>query len=127
MELHTCQKLKTWQKAYELCQLKALLRQMPIQNFLNINFNTNKWTKSTFEVEVYLNLLITQSKFSGSGCSKLTLSLVNVLLKFQMLIYGIRQYFLLKQKSEKLLQASLIFLTKIFSVFGYKVVKHVTS
>ena len=39
---------------------------------------------------------------TGPGCSKLTMSLVNVSLKFQMLISLIHQYFLLK-KCEKLL------------------------
>ena len=39
----------------------------------------------------------------GAGCSKLTTALVNVSLKFQMLISQIRQYFLLK-KCERLLQ-----------------------
>ena len=39
---------------------------------------------------------------SGPGCSKLTTSLVNETLKFQMLISQICQYFLLK-KCEKLL------------------------
>ena len=65
---------------------------------------------------------------SGPGCSKLTTSLVNVSLKFQTLISEICHYFLLK-KCEKLLQckASLIFSTKNFSVFGYKVIKHLTS
>ena len=66
---------------------------------------------------------------SGPGCSKLTTSLVNVSLKFQMLISQKHQYFLLK-KCEKLLQCKsffLIFATKNFSVFGYKVVKHLTS
>ena len=38
---------------------------------------------------------------SGPGCSKLTTSLVNVSLNFQMLIFRICQYFLLK-KCEKL-------------------------
>ena len=32
----------------------------------------------------------------GSGCAKLTMSLVNVMLKFQMLVSEIHQYFLLK-------------------------------
>ena len=62
----------------------------------------------------------------GLSCSKLTISLVNVSLKFQTLISQICgcQYFLLK-KCEK---ASLIFFsTKNFSVFGYKVVKHLLS
>ena len=62
-----------------------------------------------------------QNKCSGPGCSKLMMSLVNVSLKFQMLIPEICQYFLWK-KCEKLL----IFSTKNFSVFGYKVVKHLT-
>ena len=56
---------------------------------------------------------------SGPGCSKLTTSLVNVSLKFQMLISEICQYFLLK-KCEK---ASLIFSIKNISIIGYKVVK----
>ena len=38
----------------------------------------------------------------GPGCSKLTMSLVNVLLKFETLVSEICQYFLLK-KCEKLL------------------------
>ena len=65
---------------------------------------------------------------SGPGCSKLTISLVNVSLKFQMLISEICQYFLLK-KMEKLLQCKSFshFFNKNISVFGYKVVKHLTS
>ena len=51
---------------------------------------------------------------SGPGCSKLTTSLVNVSLKFQMLISQICQYFLLK-KCEKLL------LLKLFSFFQQKI------
>ena len=65
----------------------------------------------------------------GPGCSKLTTSLVNVSLKFQTLISEIRHYYLLK-KCEKLLQCksfSHFFPEKNFSVFGYKVVKHLTS
>ena len=50
------------------------------------------------------------------GCSKLTMSLVNVLLKFQTLISDLCQYFIVK-KCEKLLQcsakASLIFQQKV--------------
>ena len=61
----------------------------------------------------------------GPGCSKLTMLLVNVSLKFQTLICNKSQYFLLK-KYEKLLQCKSFshFLTKNISVFGYKVVKH---
>ena len=61
---------------------------------------------------------------TGPGCSKLTMSLVNVSLKFQMLISQICQYFLLKKCEKK---TSLIFSTKNISVFCYKVVKHLTS
>ena len=68
------------------------------------------------------------NKISGPGCSKLTTSLVNVSLKFQMLIIQICHYFLSK-KIEKLLQCKSFsnFFNKKFSVFGYKVVKHLTS
>ena len=67
-------------------------------------------------------------KKPGPSCSKLTTSLVNVSLKFQTLISGIRHYFLLK-KCEKLLQCKSFshFFNKNISVFGYKVVKHLTS
>ena len=62
------------------------------------------------------------------GCSKLTTSLVKVSLKFQMLISQICQYFLFK-KCEKLLHCKSLshFFNKNISVFGYKVVKHLTS
>ena len=77
----------------------------------------------------FLNAIgLRRTKSPGPGCSKLTTSLVNVSLKFQMLISEICHYFLLK-KCEKLLhaKASLTFSTKNFSVFGYKFVKHLTS
>ena len=62
---------------------------------------------------------------SGPGCSKLTTSLVNEPLKFQMLISQIGQYFLLKKHVRSFCnaKASLIFSTKSFSVFSYKVAK----
>ena len=50
-----------------------------------------------------LFILAPRSHTSGPGCSKLTMSLVNVLLNFQKLMSRICQYFLLK-KCEKLLQ-----------------------
>ena len=62
----------------------------------------------------------------GPGCSKLTTSLVNETLKFQMLISQICQYFLLK-KCEKLLHCSLISSTKNINVFDYYVIKHLTT
>ena len=58
----------------------------------------------------------------GPGCSKLTTSLVNVSLKFQPLISQICLIFV-----EKMWEASLIFSTKNTSVFGYKVVKYLTT
>ena len=64
----------------------------------------------------------------GPGCSKLTTSLVNETLKFQTLISQICQYFLLK-KCETLLQCKSIshFINKNISVFGYEIIKHLTS
>ena len=62
------------------------------------------------------------------GCSKLTMALVTVSLKFQTYKSNIRQYFV--EKREKLLHCKSFthfFSTKYFSVFGYKVVKHWTS
>ena len=55
---------------------------------------------------------------AGPGCSKLTMSLVNVSLKFQTLISQICPYFLLK-KCEKLLQCKSFshFVNKKISVF----------
>ena len=56
---------------------------------------------------------------SVPGCSKLTTSLGNVLLKFQMLISEIRHYFSLKNvRNFSIAKASFIFSTKNFSVFG---------
>ena len=80
------------------------------------------------KVNVSLILTLSAEKTPGPGCSKLTMSLVNVSLKFQTLISVIRQYFLLK-KSEKLLQCKSFshFFHKNISVFGFKVVKHLTS
>ena len=56
----------------------------------------------------------------GPGCSKLTTSLVNVSLKFQTLISQICQYFLSKKFEKQ-------FFNKNITVFGYKVIKHLTS
>ena len=55
---------------------------------------------------------------SGPGCSKLTMSLVNVSLKFQMLLSEIHKYFLFK-KCKKLLQC------KSFSHFFNKKYQYV--
>ena len=76
----------------------------------------------------YGDVLRYQGQITGPSCSKLTTSLVNETLKFQTLISQICQYFLLKN-CEKLLQCNSFshFFNKNFSVFGYKVVKHLTS
>ena len=62
---------------------------------------------STDHLQTIANLDSDKLRFwsvcAGPGCSKLTMSLVNVLLKFQTLISQICPYFLLK-KCEKLLQ-----------------------
>ena len=64
----------------------------------------------------------------GPCCSKLTTSLVNVTLKFETYVSEIRQYFLLeKVRSFCTAKASLIYSTKNISVFGDKVIKHLTS
>ena len=60
--------------------------------------------------------------FLGLVVQDLTASLINVSLKFQVLISEMCQYFLLK-KFGKLLQ-SLNFSTKNISVFSIKVLKH---
>ena len=62
-----------------------------------------------------------------AGCSKLTVLLVHISLKFQKLISNIHQYFLLK-KCEKFLQCKSFshFSTKNIIVFGNKVIKHLT-
>ena len=52
---------------------------------------------------------------SGPSCSKLTTSLVNEMLKFEMLIFQICQYFLLK-KCEKLFAVQ-----KLLSFFQQKI------
>ena len=83
-----------------------------------------------YHERVLVNYGVSMISTYGASCSKLTTSLVNILLKFQMLISEISEYFLLK-KCERLLQcsakASHIFSTKNINVFGYKVVKHLTS
>ena len=66
----------------------------------------------------------------GPSCSKLTASLVNVLLKFQTLMSEIRQYFLLKKKLREAfaVQKLLYFFNKKnITIFGYKVVLHLMS
>ena len=85
----------------------------------------NRLYRQNYVIPSYKCFIVDVNSTSGPGCSKLTMSLVNVSLKFQTLISNIRQYFLLK-KCEKLLQRkrfSHFFSTKNFSVFGYKVVK----
>ena len=69
-------------------------------------------------------------KSPGPGfCLKLTTLLVNIALKFQMLLSEIRQYFFMKKCKEPLhcKSFSYFFSTKNIRVFGYKVVKHLMS
>ena len=70
-------------------------------------------TKRYLMISLVFNNFYENCISPGPGCSKLTMSLVNVLLKFQTLITQTRQYFLLK-KCEKLLQC------KSFSHFFIK-------
>ena len=63
------------------------------------SISTSHQQQGHTEIEPQFKVL---SKRPGPGCSKLTTSLVNELLKFQTLISQIHQYFLLK-KCEKLL------------------------
>ena len=73
----------------------------------------------------YQNLLHVPQR-PGPSCSKLTTMLVNVSLKFQ--ISQICQFFLCRKKMcEAFAKRFSHFSTKNFSVFGYKVVKHLTS
>ena len=60
--------------------------------------------------------------------TRLTMSLVNVSLKFQMLISSLICHYFLLKKCEKLYCKSFShFFNKNISVFGYKVIKHLTS
>ena len=71
---------------------------------------------------------ITVKSRSGAGCSKLTTLLVKETLKFQTLIAQIPNRFCRKNlRSFCSAKASRIFSTKNFSVFDYKVIKHLTS
>ena len=75
------------------------------------------------KVEIYLSAIYTRKTpfmTSGASCSKLTMSLVNVLLKFQTLISQKCRYFLLK-KCEKLLQKLLTFFQQ--KILVYLVIK----
>ena len=69
------------------------------------------------------NKINSERKSSGPGCSKLTMSIVNIPLKFQTLKTTICQYVL----SKNILQKRLSFFNKNISLFHYKVIKHLTS
>ena len=107
--------------------------------------HSNQTVKSEQMIRAYKTTQFTCIyKTTGPGCSKLTTSLVNVSLKLQKLLTFFQQkmahfryfkisemrHFLLK-KCEKLLhciaKASHIFPTKNIGVFGYTVVRHLTS
>ena len=70
---------------------------------------------------------IVLTRVTGPSCSKLTTSLVNVSLKFQTLISQKSGYFVLKKCEKQKLLTFYIFSTKNISLFGNKVVKHLTS
>ena len=108
-------------------QCKAILYHKAVQVYDIPNLYPVTYSLIT-EMTTSLYYWLTEN--SGPGCSKLMTSLVNVSLIFQTLISQIRvcQYFLFK-KCEKRLHCKSFshFSTKNFSVFGYKVVKHLTS
>ena len=64
-------------------------------------------------IDLAIRLGFDLSSNTGHGCSKLTTSLVNILLKFQTLMSNIRQYFCWKnERSFCTAKASLIFFNK---------------
>ena len=67
------------------------------------------------------------NKNPGPSCSKLTTSLVNVTLKFQTLVSKLSKYFVEKKCELLHCKSFSHFFNKDISVFGYKVVKHLTS
>ena len=94
-------------------------------NYIPVNIKTNEKPVIIKQTVLPFHLVC----HSGPSCSKLTTLLVNISLKFQALISEICQYFFLK-KCEKLFQCKSFyhfFSTKNISVFGYKVIKHLTS
>ena len=62
------------------------------------------------------NFAAMDCKITGPGCSKLTMSLVNVSLKFQTLISEIRQYFCCINASKSF---SLVLKNKILALVNY--------
>ena len=67
------------------------------------------------------NIKVNGHCLPGSSCSKLTMSLVNIFFKISNVNISNMPIFFV----EKII--SLIFSTKNISVFGYKVVKHLTA
>ena len=94
---------------------------------VSCNFISFHWCFLKFKPHPLAHHTMNTEK-SGLGCSILMMSLVNVSLKFKMLISDIRQYFLLK-KCEKLLQCKSFFhlFNKNISVCSCKVFKHLKS
>ena len=74
---------------------------MPVSLLIWSNLQSFSNNELTANSSIDLSLLYNRT--SGPGCSKLTTSLVKVLLKFQIVIAQSCQYFLLK-KCETLLQ-----------------------
>ena len=93
----------------------------------SLNKFSKPQTRTNFCVQSKVN---SQLNWPGPSCSKQTISLINVLLKFQCkyLKYRYANIFCWKNvRSFCIAKASLIFSTKNFGVFGYKVVKHLTK
>ena len=119
---------KTRGYPYPVCKKKLI--KPPPHIFCKTMVEQKEYIHKEKHVQNYLRAMgiMNRTYSPGPGCSKLTTSLVNVSLKFEMFISEIRQYFLLKN-CEKLLHCKSFshFFNKNITVFGYKVVKHLTS
>ena len=75
----------------------------------------------------FLSIYTKMHSKSGPGCSNLTTSLVNDSLNFHKLISQIWQYVWLKNVRSFYSKLLLFFATKQFGVFGYRVIRQLTS
>ena len=107
-----------WQT--EICRVSSILQEIG-ENMICRSKGKKSLSLTRFKQDKERNL-------PGPGCSKLTTSLVNVSLKFQNLYLKCANIFCWENvRSFCNAKASHIFSTKNISVFGYKVVKHLTS
>ena len=75
------------------------MKQTGSENLLtkfNMQISVDKTAVNNFRL-VYLHFKGSRANSAGPGCSKLTTSLFNVSLKFQMFISEICRYFMLKK------------------------------